>query len=493
MNVQETDSSWWGRPSGGREVLRVSLPLVISSLSWTVMTFVDRVFLKWESGAAMAAAFSASTVWFAVVCLPLGVCTYASTFVSQYYGDRQPERIGPATWQGVWAAVCFSPLILAVIPLAPAIFRLADHGPDVLPLEIQYFQIMCFGAPGLLIAQALSSFYSGRGKTSVMMYVDGGAAVLNLVLDYLWIFGYAGFPAMGIAGAGWATVTALWVKAAIYALLVLQRQHRINFGTLAGIRLEPRLFRRLLYFGGPSGVQLLLDVLGFTVFILLVGRLGRVEAEATSMAFSISTLAFMPIWGLGLAAGILVGQRLGEDRDDLAARSTWTTLVLALAYMALMSSLYLAVPELFLFGFFAGSEETAHQAAVRPLAATLLRFVAAYNLLDAALMVFVSAIKGAGDTRFVLRVSLVMGSTLAAVSWLAVEVWQLGIYGCWAIITAWVWTLGVVFLLRFLSGNWRQMRVIERRAVVEVQAPVPMAAASPGAVAADGAVGPEAR
>ena len=208
-----------------------------------------------------------------------------------------------------------------------------------------------------------------------------------------------------------------------------------------------------------------LDVLGFTVFILLVGRLGGAQAEATTMAFSISTFAFMPIYGLGMAAGILVGQRLGENRDDLAARATWTTLWIALVYMSVISLLYVLTPELFLYGFFAaGDSPVSDQTEVRAMAATLLRFVAAYNLLDAMLMIFVSAIKGAGDTRFVMRVSLVMAAFLATASWLCVERYNVGVFGCWALITAWVWILGVVFLVRFMQGRWRDMRVIETRA-----------------------------
>lgn len=455
----ELEHSWWKREAGGRDVLFVSLPLVISSLSWTVMTFVDRVFLKWESGEAMAAAFSASTLWFALLCLPLGVCMYCATFVSQYYGNQQPHRIGPVVWQGAWLSLMFSPLLMLAIPLAPALFALARHAPEVTALEIRYFQILCWGIPPILLAQALSSFYSGRGRTRIVMGVDAGVAVLNLVLDYLWIFGKGGFPAMGIDGAGWATVAALWVKALIYGLLVLQRQHRRDFFSHR-ILVEPSLLRRLLYYGAPSGFQLLIDVLGFTVFIMLVGRLGAVEAEASSMSFSISTLAFMPIWGFAQGVSILVGQHLGENRDDLSARATWTTLHIALAYMTFISLLYLLLPELFLAPFFGTLASDGNE--VWNLSIQLLRFVAAYNLLDATLMIFASAIKGAGDTPFVLKISLLMATAMVTASWLVVEKLHLGIYGCWWLITLWVWALGIIFLLRFLQGKWRAMRVIEQ-------------------------------
>ena len=343
--TQDADSSsWWERPAGGREVCSVALPLVVSSLSWTVMTFVDRVLLKWESGDAMSAAFAAGTVWFSAICLPLGIAMYTNTFVSQYYGAERYERIGVAVWQGVWLSLIAAPFMLMAIPIAPSIFDLADHTSNIQRLEVTYFQILLWGAPAMIVAQALASFYSGRGKTKVVMVVDTIVALVNLALDWVLIFGKFGFPAMGIAGAGWATVIALWLKAAIYVSLLMQRHNREQFGTLRGMRWDSALFGRLVYFGGPSGMQLVLDVMGFTVFILLVGRLGATEAEATTMAFSISTLAFMPVWGMSMAASILVGQHLGEDRDDLAARATWTSLQVALAYMASISLLYLVVP-----------------------------------------------------------------------------------------------------------------------------------------------------
>ena len=86
--------TWWSRPSGGREVLRVAAPLVVSSLSWTIMSFFDRMFLNWVSGAAMDASFTSSVAWFAILALPLGICSYANTFVAQYdgAGTIRPHR-----------------------------------------------------------------------------------------------------------------------------------------------------------------------------------------------------------------------------------------------------------------------------------------------------------------------------------------------------------------------------------------------------------------
>ncbi len=452
---------WWKSPGGGSEVLKIAFPMVISSLSWTVMTFVDRVFLNQQSGAAMSAAFSASMLWFSLLCLPLGITMYCCTFVSQYFGNDQRERVGVSVWQGVWVAALCTPLMLLAIPLAEPLFSLGGHEQHIRELEVTYFQVLCWGAPGMLFAQAFSSFYAGRGQTRVMMIVDASAAALNVLLDYWWIFGKAGFPAMGIAGAGWATVAALWIKALVYLVLILLPANRRAFGTWRGMLWDREIFTRLIYYGAPSGFQLVLDVVGFTVFVMMVGRLGTIEAEATSMAFSISTLAFMPIWGLAQTASILVGQRLGENNPRLAERSTWTTLVLSLIYMAVVSTIYVVAPAVFLTSFVAEGAGRENSAAVLELAKMLLRFVAAYNLLDATAMVFVSAIKGAGDTPFVLRISLIWAAALASLSWLGVEVLEFGIYGCWLLISAWVCSLGMIFMWRFVGGAWKAMRVID--------------------------------
>ncbi len=92
---------WWIRPCGGRDVLRVALPLIISTASWTLMNFIDRMFLLWHSPSEMAAAMPAGMLLFTLLCFPLGVASYVNTFVAQYHGTGQNERIGSAIWQAM--------------------------------------------------------------------------------------------------------------------------------------------------------------------------------------------------------------------------------------------------------------------------------------------------------------------------------------------------------------------------------------------------------
>jgi MATE family multidrug resistance protein len=453
--------TWWRRPSGGAEVLAVMLPLVISTSSWTVMQFTDRVFLVWHSKDALAAALPAGVLSFAVACFPLGLVSYVNTFVAQYYGAGRPQRIGVAVWQAVFLTLAISPLLLATHWLAPAIFEASNHGPEILELEIVYYQAMNFGTPALILSAAFSSFFTGRGKTRVVMVVDMAAALFNVVLDYAWIFGIWGLPAWGIAGAAWATVVSLWAKTLVYFVLFLLPEARRVYGTWSGCRWDGALTRRLLSFAMPSGVQMLIEISGFTVLLFLLGQLGPLELAATSLAFNVNSLAFMPVYGAGIATATLVGQRLGDNQPKLAAQATWTAFVIAAAYMAVFSAIYFLLPEQLLWLHEQSSRGQEDFTELRDMTVVLLRFVAAYSMFDAMCVVFAGALKGAGDTRFIMWTASVISSIAVAVTWIGLEFFGFGILACWATITAWICALGVIYWLRFNGGKWQTMRVIE--------------------------------
>lgn len=453
--------TWYRQPSGGGEVLRLMLPLVISTTSWTVMQFTDRVFLFKYSEHALAAALPAAMLSFAVACFPLGLVSYVNTFVAQYHGAGRPRRIGLAIWQAVFFTLAISPLILATNWIAPDVFAAADHGEGIVELEVIYYQALNFGSPAIVLSAALSAFFTGRGKTRVVMVVDMLAAVLNIALDYAWIFGVWGFPEWGIAGAAWATVVSLWAKTMVYFVLFLRPEAQRVFGTLAGLRYDTALMRRMLWFALPSGVQMLIEVAGFTVLLFLLGQLGPLQLAATSLAFNINSLAFMPVYGAGIATATLVGQRLGENQPDLAARATWTSFAIAAVYMAIFSAIYLLLPEQLLRIYELVARSNTNFAELRDLTVVLLRFVAAYSMFDAMYTVFAGALKGAGDTRFIMWTATLFSALAVIVTWAGLEQANFGVLACWATITGWICALGIAYWLRFVGGKWRTMRVIE--------------------------------
>jgi MATE family multidrug resistance protein len=394
----------------------------------------------------------------------IGTAGYVSTFVAQYVGAGRDERIGPTIWQGLYVALVGTIIILLLIPLADPVFRLIGHDPEIRRYEVVYFRVLCLGAFPAIAASALSGFFSGRGETWPVMWANLLATAVNIVLDYLLIFGVGGFPEMGIGGAAIATNISMIAALLVYFGLMLRRDRDGRFHVIRGWRFDPALFSRILRFGLPSGVQFFVDLAGFTIFLLIVGRLGTASLAATNIAFNINTLAFMPMMGLGMAITILVGQHLGRENPRLAERCVTSGLRITLLYMGAVALLYVLAPGVFLAPY-AWRAEAGSFDEIGRLATVLLRFVALYSLFDVLSIVYAAALKGAGDTRFVmLMMAGLSGGVLILPTYLAVERFRGGILAGWTIATAYVSLLGVAFYLRFRAGQWKDMRVIERQA-----------------------------
>lgn len=459
MTQDPETETWWTRPSGGREVALLALPLILSTASWAVMHFVDRMFLLWHHPQDTAATLSSGTLLWSIMALPLGIASYVNTFVSQYYGAHRKNRIGLVLFQGVafgWVSV---PIFLAIIPFSAPAFRLMGHDASMVRLEATYLAINCWGAGAAVISAAYSSFYTGRGEMRIVMVIDIVASILDATLNYVLIFGKLGFPEMGIAGAALSTVLAQWLKVAIYWWLLRAPELRTQYGLDSGRRLDRGLFWRLLRFGGPNGLQMQLEGLAFTVFVIYIARLGTIATAATTLALSINIVAFVPMIGIGVAVSTLLGQHLGAENPRLAARAVWSGLWIALGYNLVFAALYLFVPHMFLLIHEAGMV-AADFAEIRSLTILLLRFVAAYCLFDALQMIFSSAIKGAGDTRFVLLTTFVTSAiAIAMTEWGMSRGW--GLMWCWTVLMLWVFSLAFAYSGRFVQGRWKKMRVIE--------------------------------
>ena len=451
----------WRADGGYREFLVIAFPLILSTAAWSVQHFVDRMFLTWYSTEAMAAALPGGMTNFVFASFFIGVASYVNTFVAQYNGAGRRRRVGPALWQGGYLAIISAAASGILILLAQPIFDLIGHEPSIREQEVTYFSILCFGHPPLILATALSCFFSGRGRTWMVFNVNVAATAVNIVLDYGLIFGKWGLPAWGIRGAAWATNLAEVFAALVFCALLLQERYRREFATLSGWRFDRALFGRLLRFGGPNGVNFMLDMMSFSLFILIVGRAGVLELTATNLAFNINTLAFMPLLGAGIAVSTMVGQRLGQNRPEAAAYATWSGLHLAQLYMGTMALAYFTVPQWFLMPYGIGASGEDFEAA-REMALLLLNIVALYCLFDAGYIIFTAALKGAGDTRFILFAALAAGWLVMLIPAYAAHVlFDASLYVLWGFLCAYIITASGIFYWRFRQGKWMQMRVIE--------------------------------
>lgn len=218
--------SRWRTDGREGEVLRVALPLILSSSSWTIQHFMDRVFLTWYSPQSIAAAMPSGILLFTFLCFFLGTANYVNTFVAQYIGAGRPERVGAAIWQGVYFSLPAGAFVLCLMPFAGRLFALIGHAPDVQPDEVTYFRILCLSGWPSVLGAVLACFFTGRGMTWPVMWVSAVVTAIHVLLDYLWIFGHWGFPRAGIAGAAWASVVCDSLIAVAYIALLMPRGPR---------------------------------------------------------------------------------------------------------------------------------------------------------------------------------------------------------------------------------------------------------------------------
>lgn len=447
-------------PGGSRELLTLAAPLIVSQSFMTVQVFVDTVLLAWHDPREMAASFPA-VMWF---WLPFGLLQvtagYTSTFVAQYTGAGRPHRVGPAVWQGIHFAVLAGLLMLVLVPTAGYLIAVGGHSPALQTLETTYLRCLAFASLPMLVMAAINGFFSGRGQTWTVLGIEAFGTGVNVALALVLIFGRLGFPEMGIAGAGWATVAGSWASAFFAVGLLLRRRYREEFATASGWRPEPELFTRLMKYGGPAGGQVFLDVLVFNLFVQMVGQLGEAAMGATTLTVRLNMIAFLPMMGLGQAVCILVGQRLGGDRPDLAERSAYTGLKWMFGYMCVIAIIYITLPGL-LVSVFEGGRDPEDFAAVAAIVPRLLLCVAAYSVADSINVTFAFALRGAGDTRFVTLATFCLAWPIMVLPTYLVVRAGGSIYWAWWFATAHIFAMAVCFYLRFTTGKWKSMRVIE--------------------------------
>ncbi len=451
----------WSDESGYREVLTIAIPLILSTGAWSVLLFFDRMFLSWYSEDSIAAAMPAGMTSFAMLSLFIGTAAYVNTFVAQYFGADEENRIGAIVWQGIYFSLLSFFVIIPAYFLAESFFALIGHTPEVQAQETLYFKILMYSAMFMVLNNALSSFFSGLGKTMIVMWVSFLIAAINIVLDYILIFGKLGFPAMGIRGAAIASNIAVIAGSAVYLLLIFQNKYRNRFELVSSWRLNIPLFNRLVYFGFPNGLRLFIDMTAFTAFLMFVGTVGTREQVATNIAFNIEALAFLPMVGMMIGTAVLVGQRLGENKPDLAEKAVWSAIHITFAFFSILAVLYITIPGMFIYPFtLNGGLENIENSI--DLIVVLLRFVAVFCLFDAIFLVFIGALEGAGDTRFIMKMSFIISILLFVVPcYIYIKFFEAEVLVLWWIITINVMIYCSVFFWRFKMGPWRDMRVIE--------------------------------
>jgi len=449
---------------GVGEVVRLAVPMVLNTVSYTIMQFVDGLMVSRVGTEAFSAQLGGGISAFTAVCFFMGTLSCVSTFASQHLGAGRPERAARYAWQGIWLGVVAAAALAALVPAAPHLFRLFGHAPEVTRLETRYFQILIGGAIFHLTARGLGAWFVGMHRPTVTLVAGVAANLVNVAANYVLIFGHLGFPALGLAGAGIGTVLGFITEAAILGAVFLFGPLADEYQTRRQWRPARRELADLLRIGSPAGAMFVGDLLMWTIFMVgIIGSFGTEAIAATNILNRYWHLCFMPAIGVSAAVTAIVGRYCGARQPHLAWRRAHAGLVLVEAYMiACGVGVWLFRDAL--VGLFNESGDPA----VQRMATQAILFLLICQAFDALNVTFIGALRGAGDTLWpgVVQLALAYGVGLAGSALVAHLAPEWGILGPWSAASLYVIVLGLLMWGRFLSGRWKRMTVVPAPAAV---------------------------
>lgn len=425
------------------EVAYVAWPIVVSMLSYTAMGVVDTLVVGWLGVAELAAVGLATTAVFFVNAFFLGTLHGVKVVAAQATGAGDDRRAQLAGWQGALIAAPMGLVVLVLAGWDDQLFRLMGGPPHVQELAREYFRVRLLASPVWYVTIAMADYFQGTGDTRTPMKVNLLVNGLNVVGDFVLVFGLGPIPALGVAGAAWSTVVACGVGMVLMTWLFVRR---VEVRPVVDVA----LIREVLRVGLPIGVRYVLDIGGFTVFTAVVARVGEAELAANQVAMKVISLSFLPGYGLSEAATVLTGQYVGA-RDVASARRAYrSAMLLAVGLMGGFGVVFWLWPDALLRIFNDDPE-------VLAVGAQLLFLGAIFQVFDAVAMTASGALNGAGDTRFTMWVS-VAGSWLVLVplAYLFGVVFEWGAYGAWLGLTIEIALISVVLVLRWRSEAWSQ-------------------------------------
>ena len=440
-----------------RRLLAIALPMVVSQASQTVMLFADRLFLSRIGGLHLASALSGGVLSFTVASIFVGIAGYVNAIVAQYYGANRRENCARATAQAVYFSLAAIPVLIGAAFLAPTFFGWMQHDPAQVPLESVYAQWLLAGSVMLLVRTALSGFFLGIGRTRIVMMSSVAAIFVNIPLNYVLIFGRLGFPELGIVGAAIGTLGGSLTGTVIVLVAYLSRPMNDAYQTRSSWAFDTSMLRRLLKFGTPAGLEQFLKMLAINVFIQLLHGYGANVAAATTITFNWDIVAFIPMMGLGVATTAIVGQYMGANDVEGARKSTRLALRVGWVYSGSAMLLFFTSAPALVRVFASGFDSTG---SVTALATTMVRLAGLYTVADATQLVFSGAMRGAGDTRWVMWASVILHWLFSILAIILIRVVVAAPLSVWITFIVFIVVTSVTMFLRYRGGRWESMRVI---------------------------------
>lgn len=375
-------------------------PILITQIAQMANGVIDTVMAGHYSAQDLAGVAIGNSFWMPVFLFFIGILTALQPTISMHRGAQAMHKIAPVTWQGIYIALCSAGLMVVLLWHTQPALQALNLESHTASITQGYLRGFLLGVPAMLLIVAMRGFTDGLGHTKVIMGVSLLSTLINLPLNYIFIYGKLGIPAMGGIGCGWATALANTI--ALFVLLIylyrsktfsqisfLKNFHKPNFAEI----------KKLLRLGIPIGSTLFFEVSMFTVIALFLAPLGPIVVAGHQLVLNFVSLMFMVPLSLGMALTLRVSFLVGQGEVQKAHLLARYTLLLALC----IAMFY--VP-LLLFGTHLIAAAYTKDAAVIAVAVQLLKLAAIFQVADVLQVAAISGLRGFHDTRIPMLIIL---------------------------------------------------------------------------------------
>ena len=382
--------------------IKLSVPVILGMLGHTFVQLADNIMVGQLGTAELAAVSLGNSFVFIAMSLGIGFSTAITPLVAEADGAGDQKNGKSALKHGLVLCTGLGLVLFGLIMLAKPVMHVMQQPAEVVALAMPYLDLVAFSLVPLIIFQAFKQFSEGLSQTKYPMYATIIANVVNIVLNYLLIFGNLGFPQMGIVGAAVGTLISRFMMV-IYLWFILKKKEKFKY-YVTGFnfaKIEKSVMRKILNLGFPSALQMFFEVAIFTSAVWLSGVLGKNSQAANQIALNLSSMTFMFGMGLGVAAMIRVGNQKGlknfTELRRIAQSIFFLTFLLEIFFAILFlmgrhwfPSLYLDVSDMSNF---------ADNTKVLIIAAELLLVAAFFQISDGIQVVVLGALRGLQDVK----------------------------------------------------------------------------------------------
>lgn len=375
-----------------QKTLVLAYPVMLSQLGHITVGVADSIMVGQLGAVPLAASSLANSIFAIILTFGIGISYGITPLVAAADGEKDPLKIRYYFKHGLILNIVTG--IILLIFISSLSFSLYHFGQDkeVAAQAIPYLEIITFSLVPFMFFQTFRQFAEGLSRTKQAMYITVAANLINILLNYLLIFGKFGFPAMGLLGAGYATLISRILMAVLMGLYIAYSKDFLSYDLKFKWFFEKLYFKKILKIGLPSAIQFMFEVGAFVLAAIMVGWLGAEALAAHQIAINLATISYMTATGISAAATIRVGNQLGRKDIPTLRAVGFTSFVLAAIFMAFCASIFLAghnyFPTLYI-----------NDPDVIQLASSLIIVVSLFQLSDGIQVVGLGALRGIADVK----------------------------------------------------------------------------------------------